>query len=633
MKLNAVGSALSYSTFLGGAGWEQGFGIAVDSAGSAYASGTTEDSSPGFPTTAGAFDTSHNGGDDVYLTKFHPAGSALAYSTFIGSTGNDFAGAVAVDGAGSAYVTGGARWTDFPTTAEAFDTTLDGFSDAFAAKLNAAGSALSYSTLIGGMAEEAGLGIAVDETGNLYVAGNTYSADFPTTAGAYDTGYSGAGDDGFVTKIASPDAFDDSVAPGDTAATNQTVTLGDPVGTSITNPSAGSVTRTVTLQEEPTSGGPPSGYDLLGWQVDITISPDATAADPLEIAFRLDASLLPTGMDETNVEVFRNGTLVPDCTGPPGTASPDPCVSNREAIGGGDIELTVLTSQASVWNLGISDIAPYPLPQGATPLRLPLVPAMNECSSPNSTHAGPLFPDQSCTDPQIASSTATLGSSTDSFARLGHARTTVCNTIASPGCSAVGTAPDVRLLGNGSDIVCKPGAAPAACPGGTGSDYDPNPAASVYTSGLTAGTNSNSTAPTPLCGAGNPNCGTGADMTARAEIPGSTSTTGTAIRVTDSNNQNFSIGDPSNCGATTSCSATVQDQRLDVPVVCQATGAGIGSYCGANTTANALVPGVVVSGKGAIVELGQIRVFDSGPDGVRLNGDDELFAVQGIVVP
>jgi hypothetical protein len=81
----------------------------------------------------------------------------------------------------------------------------------------------------------------------------------------------------------------------------------------------------------------------------------------------------------------------------------------------------------------------------------------------------------------------------------------------------------------------------------------------------------------------------------------------------------------------------VQDQGFPVPVVCQGnTDGSIGSYCGANTTANALVPGppaVVVSGKSAIVEIGQIRVFDSGSDGVRNNADDELFAVQGIVVP
>jgi hypothetical protein len=123
-------------------------------------------------------------------------------------------------------------------------------------------------------------------------------------------------------------------------------------------------------------------------------------------------------------------------------------------------------------------------------------------------------------------------------------------------------------------------------------------------------------------------------MTAIAVIPNSSGTGGNAIRVTDAFNQTPSAGDPSDCGSTISCTATVSDQGFPVPVVCEATSdPGIGSYCGANTTANALVPGLVVSGKRAIVEIGQILVLDSGPDGIRDNSDDGLFAVQGIVVP
>jgi hypothetical protein len=123
-------------------------------------------------------------------------------------------------------------------------------------------------------------------------------------------------------------------------------------------------------------------------------------------------------------------------------------------------------------------------------------------------------------------------------------------------------------------------------------------------------------------------------MTAIARIPGSTGSTGKAIRVTDSFNGTASTNDPPTCGLTTSCSGTAEDQGFPVPVICMGNGdSSIGSYCGTNTTANALVPGLVVSGKGAIVEIGQLQVFDSGPDGVRDNSDDELFAVQGIVAP
>jgi hypothetical protein len=261
---------------------------------------------------------------------------------------------------------------------------------------------------------------------------------------------------------------------------------------------------------------------------------------------------------------------------------------------------------------------------------------MTQCTAPNSTHGGTLPTTLSCRNPALVSNTVTLGDSTDTLARLGHARVIVCSDGSGPGCAGVGATPDVRLFGNGSDVVCASGAPPEACPGGAGSDYDPNSAGGPYTAGLESGTNSNSTAPTPLCNPTSPNppeCTAGADMTALAEIPGSTSSVGKSIRVTDAYNAAPSTKDPSNCGSTTSCSATVRDQAFPVPVFCKATGSGIGSYCGANTTANALVPGLVVAGKGAIVEIGQIQVFDSGPDGIRDNSDDQLFAVQGIVVP
>jgi hypothetical protein len=131
-----------------------------------------------------------------------------------------------------------------------------------------------------------------------------------------------------------------------------------------------------------------------------------------------------------------------------------------------------------------------------------------------------------------------------------------------------------------------------------------------------------------------PGCAAGADMTAVAAIPFSSSTS-PAIRVTDAWNSARSTADDPDCGTTTSCSATVRDQGFPVPVVCKSNGDGngIGSYCGVNTTANALVPNTVMGTKFAVVEVGQIQVFDSGADGTRGNSGDELFAVQGIFVP
>jgi hypothetical protein len=199
-KLNIDGSAQVYSTFLGGSTTESGWGgIAVDSAGSAYV--VTPTASNDFPTTAGAFDTSHNGFWDVAVTKFNAAGSALIYSTFVGGANLDYPYDMALDSAGSVYVSGETTSTNYPTTAGAFDTSYNGgTSDAFLTKLNGAGSALAYSTYLGGSDWDVGNSIATG-AGSAYITGRAYSADFPTTAGAFDTSFNGGGSDAFVTRI------------------------------------------------------------------------------------------------------------------------------------------------------------------------------------------------------------------------------------------------------------------------------------------------------------------------------------------------------------------------------------------------------------------------------------------------
>jgi hypothetical protein len=203
-KLNPAGSALSYSTFIGGAGTDFGYGIAVDGSGAAYLTGDTTDAATDYPTTAGAFDTTHNGGFDAFLTKLKPGGSGLEYSTFIGGSGPDHGFAIAVDGSGAAYLTGQTAdaATDYPATSGSFDQTPNGVDDAFATKVNAAGGALSYSTFLGGSGNDDGFGIAVDASGAAYVTGGTADAgtDYPTTAGAFDQTHNGA-DDAFATKL------------------------------------------------------------------------------------------------------------------------------------------------------------------------------------------------------------------------------------------------------------------------------------------------------------------------------------------------------------------------------------------------------------------------------------------------
>lgn len=188
-KINAAGSALVYSTYLGGNGgngFTAGFSIAVDSAGSAYLTGQTR--ATNFP-TANAIQATFGGGfpdGDAFVTKLNAAGSALVYSTYLGGGDNDIGFEIALDSAGSAHVAGVTRSANFPT-ANAFQSTLKGTSDAFVTKLNAAGTAFNYSTYLGGTTDDSGNGIAVDSAGNTYVAGSTSSTDFPLVNPAQGT--------------------------------------------------------------------------------------------------------------------------------------------------------------------------------------------------------------------------------------------------------------------------------------------------------------------------------------------------------------------------------------------------------------------------------------------------------------
>ena len=191
-KLNAAGSTLVYSTSSIG-----GSAIALDSAGDTYITGSAYSSD--FPTTPSAFQTTWGGGSDAFVSKLNATGAALLYSTYLGGTGGDGGSGIAVDTAGNAYVTGSTSSSDFPITPDAFQTTYGGNGNAFISKLNAAGSALLYSTYLGGSDSDGGSSIAVDASGNAWVTGGTGS-DFPTTPGAFQTTFAGLGD-AFISKF------------------------------------------------------------------------------------------------------------------------------------------------------------------------------------------------------------------------------------------------------------------------------------------------------------------------------------------------------------------------------------------------------------------------------------------------
>lgn len=208
-KLAADGSALMYATYLGGSA-EECFGaycqIAVDAAGAAYVTGQTR--SADFPTTPGAFQPVCPGGGpylacaEGFVTKFDPTGSSLVYSTFLGGTDEDFAFAIALDAQGRVYA-GGATWSaDFPTTPDAYDPSFQGTIAAYLTRLSPDGSAIDYSTFLGGAEwSNYAMAVALDRADAVYLGGVTTSSDFPTTPSAYDPTYNGS-HDLFVAKLA-----------------------------------------------------------------------------------------------------------------------------------------------------------------------------------------------------------------------------------------------------------------------------------------------------------------------------------------------------------------------------------------------------------------------------------------------
>lgn len=173
-KIDSSGN-LIYSTYLGGWGTDGGNAIAVDSTGRAYITGETTSSQ--FP-VYGALQNSYHGQADAFITVLGPSGNQLVYSTYLGGTGDDHGRAIAIDAAGNAYVTGDTTSTDFPRV-NSFQGSSGGGQDAFVAKISSSGQLLLYSTYLGGAGSESSAGIAVDISGNVYVAGFTQSPNFP----------------------------------------------------------------------------------------------------------------------------------------------------------------------------------------------------------------------------------------------------------------------------------------------------------------------------------------------------------------------------------------------------------------------------------------------------------------------
>lgn len=204
-KIDPDAGAIIYSSYLGGSGRDGPYGIALDPLGGVVVSGSTQ--SPDFPTTSGAFQGSYASIYDSFVTKVAPDGASLVYSSYLGGSGQELqTGFVAVNPAGEAFVAGTTRSTDFPSPNP---PGCDGsWGDAFITRVNNWGNGIIYSQCHGGSGEEYVMDVALDITGNAYVAGITGSlGDFPTTPGAYDTNLDSGGI--FVTKfdLSSPPAI------------------------------------------------------------------------------------------------------------------------------------------------------------------------------------------------------------------------------------------------------------------------------------------------------------------------------------------------------------------------------------------------------------------------------------------
>lgn len=270
-------AALVYSTYLGGNLSDQGSAIAADSSGNVYITGFTFSSN--FPVTAGIYQSGLLGAQNAFVAKLNPAASgaaSLVYSTFLGGSGADSGNGVAVDSGGNTYITGVTTSTNFPTASPTQAANGGGTSDGFVAKLSSNGSALIFSTYLGGSGQDASNGIAVDSSGNIYVTGFTASNNFPTS-NAYNAALTGTLQNAFVSTFGST-----------------TLPVGTASPTSLTFPSevlgVAAPTQTVTFTNQ--------GDNIL------TVSGIATSGD-----FTQTNSCIPTGSATGSLAAGANCTI------------------------------------------------------------------------------------------------------------------------------------------------------------------------------------------------------------------------------------------------------------------------------------------------------------------------------------
>jgi hypothetical protein len=679
-KLNTAGSALDYSTYLGGSNSDFGNKIAVDSAGSAYVTGNS--CSSDFPTTLGAFQTSLRGCYDVFVAKLNATASALAYSTYLGGSSSDYPQGITFDSAGSAYVTGYTSSADFPTTAGAFQPTRPGGFDAFVTKLNATGSALAYSTYLGGTSDDVGRAIAVDSAGSAYVTGNSCSRNFPTTPGALQTSLRSCSD-AFVTKV----------NPGGAALAYSTYLGGSAVdvGQGIAVDRAGSVyvTGYVGSADFPTTAGAfqTSLHGLSDVFVtklgqSFSLSPKV-ATDPAGTTHCVTGTV--TALDNPNPDVAVRFTAAGANSAGPSSLTTDAAGHAQFCYTGTKAGADTITAFA---DLNANDTQDTGEPADtaastytpATPAELALAPqsatdpaGTEHCVSATLTDAYD-NPNPDVAVRFTAAGANSAGPSSLTTDAAGHAQ--FCYTGTKAGADTITAfadlnANDTQDTGEPADTAAETwvnyprpkGASPfraalvpafRAC--GTGAANSTHGAPLNHpsckppvqsSSFLTVGTPDANGASANAVGVvllavrsdasdvritvstSDVRCKTAASTTCgRTNVAAGPDYTG-QLRVTESLRLTDTLNGP---GPTVQ--GTVNDATFPVTLPCvETTSAIAGSTCSVATTANAVSPGSVQAGHRAVWELGQVHIFDGGSSGVAGASDATLFENQGVFVP
>jgi hypothetical protein len=307
-KVRADGSAIVYSTYLGGSGADAGSSITVDTSGNVYLTGST--ASNNFPTVH-PLQSSLAGSQAAFVSKLKADGSALDYSTYLGGSGSDAGSSIAIDMAGNAYITGQTNSPDFPQANSIKG--YSGASDAFIAELDPSGSKLAFSTYLGGGSSDGGESIAVDHSGNIYVTGFTSSDNFPTTPGVFQGSFAGGSTRAFVAEISTADPSGVQLSSTSITFPNQSVgTISPAQNVKLTNTGNSSLNITSLQASGDFSQTNTCGSVVLAagtCTISITFSPTARGARTGAVTLNDDAPGSPQSIALTGTGIAPAVTL------------------------------------------------------------------------------------------------------------------------------------------------------------------------------------------------------------------------------------------------------------------------------------------------------------------------------------